>query len=98
MDRKQLHSFLSEYFPNTKHLLLEIFDVELDEILEEANKIKGYKIPVKFKEKPEIVKASGLTDTNFYNAFLEVLLKKYTIQEIKEEIKKWKEKGILQFV
>jgi len=98
MNRKQLHNFLSQYFPNTKHYLFEIFDINLDEILEEAEKLKGYKIPVKFKEKPEKLKVSGLTDTVFYNAFLEVLLKKYSLKEIKEEINKWKGKGILQFV
>ncbi len=97
-DRYELHKFFNEYFPNSKQFLMDIFDVELDEILEEAEKLKGYKIPVKFREKPEIVELSGLNDTVFYNAFLEVLLKKYDRKEIKKELQQWKERSILQFV
>lgn len=98
MDRRQLHEFLSEYFPNSKHLLFEIFPVSDEEIKRKALNLRGYKIPIKLSGTYVKVRMlrTGLNDTNFYNGFLEVLKDRYTKDQIKEEIERWKT-GILQF-
>ena len=101
MDRIEIHKFLSTFFPNTKHFLFQIFEVSDDEILEEAKRLEGYKIPVKFSDEKisERIKLLGLTDVVFYNAFLEVLRKKYkNLSELSKELEEWKKRSIIQYV
>ena len=101
MVREELHRKISEIFFH-KDFLVKIFINEISEkeIIEALDRLEGRKITIRFRDPQvkNIAKKYG-GETEFYNAFLEVLIKKYKdYKNIQREIEKWKRRSFLQYL
>lgn len=98
---ERMHRLISDYFPNSKDYAVYILldNGELEKVVEKAKSTKPkYKIKFRTLGILTLLVKNNIDSGSFYTAFLEYLAEKYSEEDIKERIKKWKEESILRYV